>query len=75
MSELAMYKADLDFALARGCSNPGCTHEHVVQGIFLEPRCHTGGGLDVAYLGGTLRLSCHVCDQELVSIVVANEEH
>jgi len=69
-----MYRGDLEYALARGCENPHCSHDHSQLGIILAARCHPGGGTDVRYLDGRLLLTCHNCDEALVQIAVADFE-
>jgi hypothetical protein len=38
----------------------------------MSPSCHEGYGLDAVYEGGIIILSCHFCNAEVASIVVAN---
>ena len=52
------------------CSNPAC--ECGGHGaLFLHPRCHPGGGVDVSYEAGMLRVYCHDCEHEFIRIAVA----
>lgn len=54
-----------------GCETPNCGHDHST--LFLNARCHPGGGLEAEYIKATgeLKLSCVVCNRPLTSIMVA----
>lgn len=67
-----LYKADLDEARRQGCQVPGCAHHHEDVDIFLASQCHRTGGVDVLYRDGVLHLTCHVCDQLIVRVAVAD---
>ena len=54
-----------------GCTVPGCK-EHADM-YYLQPKCHQGAGLDVAYKrgSGVLSLSCHKCSVLVAEVSVA----
>lgn len=65
---------DLDRLAAQGCGNPGCTHHHELDPLFLHPRCHIGGGVEVSYMMGTglLSVTCAKCHKAVVVVEVAS---
>jgi hypothetical protein len=69
-------REDLDEALTRGCTEPGCKHEHKkMSELFLAQNCHPGTGVDACYNAeGILMLTCHACDAPIVNVKVGKEE-
>jgi hypothetical protein len=67
-----LYAEDLDEILARGCSTPGCTHEHH-HGLVLSPRCHPGAGQKViGRAGGIVEVLCDECEKPIVTLQLAS---
>ena len=54
-----------------GCGMPNCTHDHST--LYLNARCHTGRGVEVAYVKAEklLRVRCRVCKKLVAEVAVA----
>lgn len=62
---------EMERAASKGCSTPGCNHDHSV--LFLTQRCHPKAGLEASYTKGSglVTLRCNICKLELADIAVA----
>jgi len=55
---------------AMGCHDCGRGAEHDHE-VFVHGRCHPGSGSDVCYVDGKILVACHVCQEPIVAIAVA----
>jgi hypothetical protein len=71
------YLEDLEDAIALGCTEPGCTHEHEHNGpLYLHPMCHKyEGKLEVSFHFGDnhVLVSCALCHAEVIRIQLASK--
>lgn len=57
------------------CETPGCDHS-AHGGLFINPACHPGGGVEVEFVGEGLRIRCYRCGKYICTIAVGgNDEH
>lgn len=66
---MALTRRELD---AGRCQTPGCCEDH--GPLYLNPRCHPGGGVDVSYVNGELFIMCKPCGKLVTSVEVAEGE-
>ena len=69
------YLEDFEIAVAQGCQEPDCTHEHGGP-LYLHPMCHKyEGKLDVSFSFGDdhLVVTCAQCHAEVIRIQVASK--
>jgi hypothetical protein len=72
-----LFLHQLDEAVSRGCTTPGCTHDHGGD-LFLTPRCHPGVGVRIETIndlhglpcGGVVHLRCWKCQAPVVQVAL-----
>ena len=72
-----LFLHQLDEAASRGCTIPGCTHEHGGE-LFLTPRCHPGVGVRIEAMdalvglpcGAVVHLRCWKCQAPIVQVAL-----
>jgi hypothetical protein len=67
----AVSVSELGDLVARGCSRPGCTHDHHGEEVWLHAECHPRSGVCVAYKEGAIFMHCKECGRPLGAIAVA----
>lgn len=70
---MSLNRIDLDTIAARGCQEPGCSHEGHDQTIYFHGRCCMGGPIEASYTLGTgiLRIGCRECGETIAEVKVA----
>jgi len=77
----AFHLEDLEDAAAKGCNEPGCTHEDHGSGpLYLHAFCHKYAGLAVSFKYGEnyLVIACAKCSKEVIRVQIdskGREEH
>ncbi len=69
-----VYLEDLEIAVAQGCQETGCNHEHSGP-LYLHPMCHKyEGKLQVSFNFGDdyVVVACARCHTEVIRIHVAS---
>ncbi len=53
------------------CQCPECKGK--ISNMSIQPKCHKGAGLDVAYLGGSgvIEIRCNECGRPIIGVKVA----
>jgi hypothetical protein len=71
-----LYLEDLESNIAKGCTAPGCKHDHgPLTELFLHANCHPHAGVDVCYKTGSdeLTITCRNCNRPIINVGVATD--